>query len=76
MIAGLSAGAAAVVLAIVAVAAYQRGRRHGRVRMPASLVAELHDHKVRCIGEPAERVTLELGLLCEPERARGAPAAR
>ena len=76
MIVGLSAGAALVVLAIVAVAAYQRGRRHGRIRMPASLVGELRDHKVRCIGEPAERVALELGLLCEPDRARDAPAAR
>ncbi len=70
MIVGVTAVAAVLVLSLVAVGAYQRGRRHGRVRMPASLVAELRDHKIRCIGEPAERVALELDLLCEADGVR------
>jgi hypothetical protein len=66
-------GAAAMEI-VVALAAYHRGRRHGRVRLPADLVSELREHKVRCIGEPAERVDLELTLLCEADGA--APALR
>jgi hypothetical protein len=31
-------------------------------------VAELREHKLHCIGEPPERVTLEIALLCD-ERA-------
>jgi hypothetical protein len=61
---------AVLILCVVAVAAYQHGRRHGRIRMPASLVAELRDHKIACVGEPAERVALELALLCEADDTR------
>jgi hypothetical protein len=56
-------------LSAVALAAYHGGRRHGRVTLPASLVAELREHKLQCIGEPPERVTLEIALLCDAERA-------
>ncbi len=60
-------GATLLLFAAVATGAYHRGRRHGRVRMPASLIAELRDHKVHCVGEPTERVALEIGLLCESD---------
>ena len=56
-----------VVLCAVALAAYHHGRREGRVTLPAELVAELREHKTRCIGEPPDRVALEIGLLCETE---------
>lgn len=59
--------------AAVAFAAYQNGKRHGRVTLPADLVAELRDHKLRCSGEPAERVDLEIALLCEADRPRIGP---
>ena len=55
------------VLCGVTLGAYHRGRREGRVTLPAGLVAELREHKTRCIGEPADRVALEIGLLCETE---------
>jgi len=61
----VSTAAAAAFLAVVALVAYTRGRRDGRVSLPASLLAELRDHKVRCIGESPERVSLELALLCD-----------
>jgi hypothetical protein len=64
----LTSVAALGFVATVAVAAYHAGRRHGRVTLPASLVAELREHKLHCIGEPPERVTLEIALLCD-ERA-------
>jgi hypothetical protein len=73
MIAVLAAAGAVVALSAVGVAAYQRGRRHGRVRMPASLVAELRQHKLECVGEPAKQVALELDLLCEVEPAHRRP---
>lgn len=53
------------VLCGVALGAYHRGRREGRVTLPAALVTELRQHKIGCIGEPPERVALEIGLLCE-----------
>lgn len=56
--------------AVVAFAAYHSGKRHGRVTLPPDLVTELRDHKLRCIGEPAERVDLEIALLCEAARPR------
>jgi hypothetical protein len=59
-----------LVLLGVAVVAYHHGRREGRVTLPPDLVAELRDHKMRCIGEPPERVALEMGLLCETETRR------
>lgn len=74
MTAMLVAGAALLVLVAVATGAYHRGQRHGRVRMPASLIAELRHHKVHCVGEPAERVTLEIGLLCETDRSGQRPS--
>lgn len=61
-------GSAAIAIAMqiaVGLAAYHRGRRHGRVQLPGDLVRELREHKLRCIGEPAERVDLEIALLCE-----------
>lgn len=68
------AGAALLVLMAVATGAYHRGQRQGRVRMPASLVAELRHHKVHCVGEPAARVALEIGLLCETDGPGERPA--
>jgi hypothetical protein len=56
-----------VVLCGVALGAYHRGRREGRVTLPPELVAELRQHKTRCIGESPDRVALEIGLLCETE---------
>lgn len=69
MILGLTTLAAFGLLTAVAIAAYHSGRRHGRVTLPAILVAELREHKLHCIGEPPERVTLEIALLCEAESA-------
>jgi hypothetical protein len=64
----LTSVAAFGFLTAVATTAYHGGRRHGRVTLPASLVTELREHKLQCIGEPPERVTLEITLLCD-ERA-------
>jgi hypothetical protein len=64
----LAAFVGALVLLGVGIAAYHHGRRRGRVTLPADLVAELRQHKLQCIGEPAERVALEIGLLCETDR--------
>jgi hypothetical protein len=66
-------GAAGLFLALVAFTAYQSGRRHGRVTLPAALLDELRDHKVHCIGEPPERVNLEIALLCERDDRTPAP---
>jgi hypothetical protein len=63
----LAAIAGALVLLAVGIAGYHHGRRRGRVTLPADLVAELRQHKLQCIGEPAERVALEIGLLCETD---------
>ena len=70
MTAAIALAAAAVFEMVVAVAAYQSGKRHGRVTLPAPLVRELREHKLRCIGEPIDRVDLEIALLCEAERSR------
>ena len=67
MTTALAAAGAALVLLLVAIVAYHRGRRQGRVTLPPDLVAELRQHKLRCIGEPPHRVALEIGLLCETE---------
>ena len=74
MIAGLVGGGAVLALSAVGILAYHRGRRHGRIRMPARLVAELRHHKLHCVGEPAKQVTLELDLLCEVAPAQHRPA--
>lgn len=58
---------AACVLLAVGVGAYHHGRRRGRVTLPADLLAELREHKLGCIGEPADRVALEIGLLCDTD---------
>jgi hypothetical protein len=63
----LLSGAAGLFLGLVALAAYHSGRRHGRVSLPPNLVAELREHKIHCIGEPPERVNLEIALLCETD---------
>lgn len=70
MTVALAIGLAAVLEAAVAFAAYQRGKRHGRVTLPAELVHELREHKLGCIGEPHDRVDLEIALLCEAEPSR------
>lgn len=63
----LAASGSLVVLLGVALAAYHRGRREGRVTLPGELVDELREHKTGCVGEPPERVALEIGLLCDTE---------
>jgi hypothetical protein len=65
------ASAAALLLIAVGALAYRRGRESARVRWPASLVRELREHKVRCLGEPDERVALEIRLLCETDLSPG-----
>ena len=78
MIAALMVCGSLLLLLLVVLVAYHRGRRRGRVTLPANLVAELREHKIHCIGEPPERVALEIGLLCEtapavdPTTLRGA----
>jgi hypothetical protein len=67
MITVLTAGIALLVLLVIGTAAYHRGRRDGRVSLPADLVAELRTHKVDCSGEPPERVALEIRLLCDAD---------
>ena len=67
MTALLAAIGGALLLVAVGIAAYHHGRRRGRVTLPADLVAELRGHKLRCIGEPPERVALEIGLLCDTD---------
>lgn len=69
MMLALTSLAALGLLTAVAITAYHGGRRHGRVTLPGSLVAELREHKLHCIGEPPERVTLEIALLCHAESA-------
>jgi hypothetical protein len=76
MMLALTSLAALAFLAAVAFTAYQGGRRHGRVTLPASLVTELREHKLHCIGEPAERVTLEIALLCDAEGGAGTRLSR
>lgn len=70
MTTALAVAVTAVFEGVVAIAAYQSGKRHGRVTLPAELVRELRGHKVQCIGEPVQRVDLEIALLCDTERPR------
>ncbi len=58
---------AASSLISVAFASYHSGKRRGRVTLPAKLVRELREHKLHCIGEPPDRVQLELVLLCDAD---------
>lgn len=80
MTTALVAVGVALGLLLVATVAYHHGRRRGRVLLPAELVAELREHKLHCIGEPPQRVALEIGLLCDTggtdEHATGAAASR
>ena len=63
-------GAATVVaLSVGTTIAYLRGRRHGRVCLPDRVVAELREHKLRCIGELPARVALELDVWCDTTRS-------
>jgi hypothetical protein len=79
-IAALVAALATVPLARIA---YRYGWRHAAPRLPAALLAELRTHKIECLGEPQERVTLELSLLLgadttarDRDRHRNATATR
>src|SRR6266403_5706698 len=54
---------AACVVAMVAWAAFRRGRGRDARRLPPALGRELRAHKLECLGEPQERVDLELRLL-------------
>lgn len=54
--------------------AYRRGFGRTSPRLPAALVAELRTHKLACLGEPRERVALELSLLLDAG-TEGEPAA-
>ncbi|MEO6027477.1 MAG: hypothetical protein ABIR79_11480 [Candidatus Binatia bacterium] len=67
MTAILTGVGAVLVLVATGIAAYHHGRRRGRVTLPAELIAELREHKLGCIGEPKERVALEIGLLCDTD---------
>jgi hypothetical protein len=67
MTAAITAAGAVLVLALVATLAYHHGRRRGLVTLPSALIAELRDHKIHCIGEPPQRVALEIDLLCATE---------
>jgi hypothetical protein len=74
----LAAVGAFLGLLLVATVAYHHGRRQGRVMLSPHLIAELREHKLRCIGEPPQRVALEIGLLCDTgargERSSGTAA--
>jgi hypothetical protein len=64
MTADLAAAAAALVLVgALAPRMYRRGRGHRGMLLPRALVDELRAHKLDCLGEPAQRVALELELL-------------
>jgi len=66
MTGAIVAGAAVVIaLGLAAGAAYRRGRRQRGALLPVELVEELSAHKLGCLGEPPERVALELSLLLE-----------
>jgi len=71
------------IVAALARSAFRRGRRRDGRRLPTALGAELRVHKLECLGEPPERVDLELRLLLgEPDvaavasRVRDAPGRR
>ncbi len=54
---------AASMVALLARAAFRRGLRRDTRRLPPALGCELRTHKLECLGEPLERVELELRLL-------------
>lgn len=55
--------AALVALGVLAPGVYRRGRRCCAPLLPDSVVEELRAHKLGCLGEPDERVALEITLL-------------
>lgn len=69
---GILALATAIVTALLARAAYRRGCRRAAPLLPAATVAELRAHKIACLGEPPERVALELSLLLGVAEGAGA----
>ena len=74
MTSAILAGAGAVIaIGLAARAAYQRGRRQRFALLPVEVLEELSAHKLGCLGEPPERVTLELALLLV---ADGAPSGQ
>jgi len=80
MTGAILAGAVAVIaVGLAARAAYLRGRRQGRALLPVEVLDELSAHKLGCLGEPPERVTLELALLLgadHPPSGQGRDARR
>jgi len=58
---------AACAVALLAWAAFRRGRGRDARRLPSALGRELRAHKLECLGEPQERVDLELRLLLGDE---------
>jgi len=58
---------AACAVALLAWAAFRRGRGRDACRLPPALGRELRAHKLECLGEPQERVDLELRLLLGDE---------
>lgn len=76
MTAALAVGIGTLALLLVAVVGHHCGRRRGRVCLPVGIVAELSDHKLKCLGEAPERVALEIALLCATDRRSRRTAAR
>src|SRR5438132_13605187 len=58
---------AACAVALLAWAAFRRGRGRDACRLPPALGRELRAHKLECLGEPQERVDPELRLLLAAE---------
>ncbi len=54
---------ALALLLILVRASFSWGRSRRSCQFPPSLLAELSSHKRDCLGEPPERVSLELELL-------------
>ena len=73
-------GAGAVIaIGLAARVAYRCGRRQRRALLPVEVLEELSAHKLGCLGEPPERVALELALLLgadDPPSGQGRDARR
>ena len=69
MSAAVGLGAALAGAALVARWAYRLGRRRRGALLPPEILQELAAHKRECLGEPSERVALELELLFGREHA-------
>jgi len=59
----IALAAFAAIVTALARSAFRRGRRRDTRRLPSALGSELRAHKLGCLGEPPERVDLELRLL-------------